>query len=204
VTPIAHNSIIQTTWWQSYQGQQLMNINHYQYRLVGGNPDYRAEMTDLLNQFGAGTPINAMMAACCSTGWTLDYVTAQPVYSTRLKAVTSYPNLAGLKAGGQAPSNVAADIIKETDFATRWGLGMWHQGGLISTDVAGGVLSGAINTALQTLAPLLVQQITLASGAICQPVIWNIRVPTRVSDLGNWTVLGTSRVMRRRTHFLGV
>lgn len=203
-TALTNGSIIQVTWWQTYQGQELLNVQNY--RFAQGTPitDYRSELADLLNLINAAGDISALQVLCCSTGWNQDFVTAQPIYPFRLALVNSNVNAPGVKAGTQAPANVAADITKQSDVAARYGIGTWHQGGLVASDVAGGMVSGGLETLLGNLADKIIEVKTTASGGVYTPVLWGAANPLRVTEITDYELQTQSRVMRRRTVGVGV
>jgi hypothetical protein len=177
---------------------------HYEFTQIGGAADYRAEMTALLASINLAGQINARMIAAASSGWTLTRVSAQPIYPTRLKAVFLDIGTVGAKSGTQAPSNVAATVTKTTDLATRYGVGSWHQGGLIASDVQGGSIAAGLRVELAALGSELSDVVDGTNPGTFVPVIWNLITPVRRTDIQGYIVQDTSRVMRRRTLRLGV
>lgn len=203
-TPLLDGSIIGVTFWTTYQNQQLLNTLHYWFQLPGNAPAFRPELADFLSQIQAAGGIKDKVIAMMHTSAKLQYIGAQVLFPTRLKTVYAEPGAAGLKTGTEAPSNVAAVLTKESDFATRWGVGSWHQGGLTQADVVGGSISTALQVQMSALGAQILLAQTTPSGATYTPIIWSPQFPSRITPILDTYSQDTSRVMRRRTHRLGI
>lgn len=203
-TPLQQNSIIAVTAWQLYQGQLLLNVNHYQFQDLAQAPDYRVEMNALLADLNAVGSLAERMADACHEDWELTRLTAQPVFPVRLASQELAVNRAGAKPGTAAPSNVAGVITKHTDLATRYGIGSWHQGGLRAVDVENGVIANDLDTDLTNIGIQVNAARDGTNPNVFVAVLWNINTPNRVTEITGTSVRDTSRVMRRRTLRVGV
>lgn len=203
-TPIQNNAVILVTYQGRMNNQTILNTQHFQYRLVGGNPDYDAEMDDLLGQLADPGSVLEQILAATHSSFQMVYMMAQPVYPVRLAKVTTTQNAPGIRTGTPLPQNVAAVCTRSGDFGTRWNRGNWHQAGLLTTDASNGTWSLAAMLLLQNIAVELTDPITLTSGAVCQPGLWSPKVPTRFTEVTRAGVQSEVRVMRRRTVGQGI
>lgn len=202
-TPLETGSIVQVVCYQTYNGQLMLNTLHYKYTNTGGAPDYEDACNELLDELFTAGDLRDDILTVLHTSASLDRITAQPVFPTRLTAINRNVNAAGLRGGDAAPQNQAAVISKTSVFATRYGRGSWHQGGLIAADNVAGKISFGLSGVLAQIASDILAERALATLGTMTPVLWSKKVPSRITPVKGTIVQPNLRVMRRRTIGVG-
>lgn len=200
--PLLNGSIVQVIVESQLNRQTMLNILHYRYD-GSTAPDYTVVCADLRDKLIDTDQLVLRMADCCSEETFFRRLYVQPVWTERLAAIVATTSFIGAVAGPALPQNCAGVITKRSDFATRWGVGGIHVGGLPITFGDKGELSAAAFPPFIALGDYCSQPVN-AGGAVWTPVLWNINQPDRVTVWDRFQLQETLRVMRRRTVGVGV
>src|SRR4249920_1167833 len=115
--PMVQHDVIELTCFSSYQGQRILNVFHYEYKLAPPVLDAANDIYALLADFNAKVITNGII------GWqnyvvsdfSFDFQRAQIVYPTRQPYLQQNTPLT---AGTKAPPGVPSDTNLTIDFRT--------------------------------------------------------------------------------------
>lgn len=204
---LVSGDVLLATFRYSQQSQRFLNTIYFRYLDgLGGPDDYGAFANAMVADWGAPGKYIGEFPGLSSTTISLDEVWIQKVASTRLAPIKTTYNLLGLVATSPAPLNSAATLTKTSIFATRWGIGSWHQPGSVVANMANSGnwdtthvdnIASALNTSF-----VGAQTPTGMSGTF-QGILYNPKVPTRKTDILSFNPQYTIRTMHRRTVRVG-
>jgi len=204
---LASGDVLLITLRYSQAGQKLMNTQMVEYLDAdGATDDYSTFANQVITRITDSGHIVDYIQNITSSTFSVDSVTVQKIYPTRLAAVVSTVNLIGGVSGTPTPVNSAITITKRSINATRWGVGSWHQPGLLVTDMAN---SGSWSTTKpQDLAVKLNAEFVgpkTPTGAVGSytGILWSRTSPTRKTPVTSFTEQLTIRTMHRRTVRVG-
>jgi hypothetical protein len=186
-----------------------MNTYHYflDSATVNPVPDGALLAQDFLTQQIAAPPSLFSTHNECTTsdvGYT--FLTAQWIHPLRYGLQFVLPAVTGTLTPPAATQNVGASISREGDLADRHNRGRVQIAGIPAADCNNGLISNAQQILLAAHAFLFKNRIPVTSGGlVCTfaPCIFNRADPAASAPLTQAFVMGTTRVMRRRTVGVG-
>jgi len=207
--PIPNFAIAQVTTWATYENQIVLNVFHYRLERPGGIADGGTEIAALINKFelqvvlpAAGTKWIDWLVA----DYTIDYIRGQVVYPGRFAYVQFNTGDVGLVAQPGCSSNLGVTVSLQSEVAGRGKTGSKHFTGVQATKLAGGVVDAGLAASVRDtmLAAGTSIPCTEAGGGVWNFKIWNPANPEAPSEIVNYYTQPTARVMRRRTHHVGI
>jgi len=206
---ISSNSILETTFVSSYQGQRILNVFHYRWvtstPTVGDGDDIVDAAIAVLH--AAGTGATEAFKDAINEEMTLENVRYQWVFPARWSFVSSTLNVgAGTTIGSAMPSNVGATAQKISEYPGPGGRGSTHMTGAVMESYEGGIWTTGYRTKIGTF--MATMDTSIDTGAVLaasslQPVLMHKADPAiSVRWLGAF-VNNSPRVMRRRTLRVG-
>lgn len=204
--PILTGSIVEVILFQRMQGQQVMNVLHYQVTSASPIPDGKAAL-DALNTNLNSANIQGLFHTLAD--FQVDTVVyeslqLQWISPSRFRAI-HYPPSQGFGNLGEAPAPIATSVVIQTiaDEATRHGRGGVHLAGMPASFNNASELSAAGVTALAAFLDALIMERTV--GALTYtPVIYNRANPAASLPITNGFQRTTLRTMRRRVLGRGI
>ena len=205
---LPNNAVLLYTIRYSQAGQTFLNTAHFKYTdNITGVDDYATYANAILDRFELAANIIADLADLMHPSITIVDHRIQQVHPVRLAPIIHTLGVPGLATGTALPTNTAAVVTKRSEFATRWGIGSWHQPGLPSSALtSAGVMATTWldDLELALAGPLTVAFVPTAMNGEVNGVLWNITTPLRFTDVNSIQAQSTPRVMRRRTVGLGI
>jgi hypothetical protein len=208
-TPLPPHSIIQVRVNGLLFGQKTINTFHYKWNeAILEAPDYRSELTDFDAVFQAANKVYSRMLDCMGASVFVQNISYQPVFPSRLAAVTIGTTLTnGTAAGDDLPVNTCSVILRRADEASRRAVGTLHVPGLTSAmlsaltnDFAAGHL-----LKLDLLGQAMLESIPSGFDfSQYDPVLFSVDDPENPLFITQTASEGSPRVMRRRTKGIGI
>lgn len=207
---IEPSSIVEVTFWFTYQSSICMNVFHY----VTNNTIVKTNGVAIVTEIGdyakqqiwnsiiPGTYLKNITSPNC----TLNFVRAQKVAGDRKWYIDEIVNEAGTYSIGQdLPSDVQWCLSLQATRVGRGRTGSKHFTGMMSGMYANAYLAATFISLAQLVAVKVQQDLNPPSlGASCTPIIWNSKHPTTFSYIHGAVVQNQVRVMRRRQVGLGI
>lgn len=205
--PLAPQSLILLTLRYRQVNQVMLTTLMTRWSGVVQAPDY----TTVLDDLGTIQVLPANLAgrteALIVASATLESLTLQPVNPIRLAPRVFPVNRPGQQDGEPLPTNVALTCMKTSDFATRYGRGSVHLPAMANDNlVDAGRWQGAFLNDVQNWCNFILAGMggSLPGTALLFPVLWNPRVPARVTGVTGMRPMTTPRTMYRRTVGVGI
>lgn len=206
---IAVDNILSLNLDALHDGGQLLLTTHWKVHAISpsssvDSTDLWTEWASLMNAVGG---LGDVYAATTSEAVTDIKYVFQLIHPIRyVKTVVPSDHPVGEVALPAMPPNVAHVIVLRADAAGPHNVGTKHIGGVPSTFTEGGLLTTAGLDALLILAVPLKNELAITVGAntvTLRPVIYNRAAPATSVEVTNAAIGSATRVMRRRTKFLG-
>jgi hypothetical protein len=204
---LTNGSIVLVTIMQSQQSNVIMNTLHYQYSTQAAPILYTGPCGELAAAINtAQTGIVDLMRSLQSNSLVHFATWVQPVWPNRYTKVVLPYNKPGLTADTPIGMNSAMTITKTSAVAKRYGRGSFHLGGLTVGLLAnagsfnndalegGDLLGSALTANVSTVAPI----------GLFSPIVWNFKVPQRITPIDGKIIQNSVRVERRRTLGVGI
>jgi len=189
---MAVGDILQATVVQSLQGQQILNVLHYQVKTVGTGT------AEILLAQDLGERLAPAMKSLMSQDWAYVSTIGQKVFPRP----PSFPYIDSTDAGigsipsGALPAQNTLNLTKTTQFAgTKW-RGRVCLSGLAEASSTGGEWENTALTAAAPIAAALTSDIT-TGGWVLTPVLWH-REDGTATPLTGIIARKTIRAQRRR------
>lgn len=204
---LQNNDLLQYTVRYRCAEQVMMNTAYYLYTdSLAGNDDYIVTANAWLTAKEVAGGFIEDLKDLLNTQTTIIDHRVQLISPTRLVPVISTLNALGESVGTSMPTNVAATFTRRTNFATRKGIGSWHQPAQTVTDLLNP--GRFTDTYLNALYSLLNEHIqgTFSPGAsfgTLKNVLWSRATPLSFLEIRSYDIQATPRVMRRRTVGVG-
>lgn len=202
-----NGSVVLVSLMSSQQNNIVMNTLHYQYTTQGAPVQYTDPCLQLAQAMQTvNTGVVDRMRDLQSSSLFHYAVWVQPVYTTRYTKVALEFGSPGRLDAPPLPMNTAMTITKTSAIAKRYGRGSLHVGGLTTLHQAnpgswnqvgldlGNLLASAITANVATVAPV----------GVFTPILWNSKVPQRITLVDGALTQTSIRVERRRTLGLGI
>jgi len=199
-------SIIQATIKYVCNSQVCLNVLHYEVQNVSSHDSAQDEQLAFLSRFNAVSDVIAKLKDCLSQEATIVEAWAQFIRPTRYaKSVLELDAIGGVVSDCHA-QNLAATIVKRTEFGGDWAHGSLHLGGVPNNGYSGGLLEPAYKDLVEVLAAQLLEDVASPTGGgIYAPVLLHPPAAHGGSTLLSGSeVMDELRVMRRRTVGLGI
>lgn len=197
------------TVWYKLAEQQLMNTQMLSYNTdIGGPDDYQVFASSYCNEAVSLGGLVDLLSSQCTNQVTWQKVSMQMVYPQRYAAQEAGTGPLTPISGPTAPVNSALVVQKRSLIAKRYGVGSWHQAGLPASKLttSGGDWDGGLMVSIQTALSSWFDPAHIPPGMMgnVDPILWNIKQPTRTTFITSWVAKPTVRTMHRRTKFLGI
>lgn len=203
-------AIVQYTLRGSIAAQTTLNSLHYVYEgetLADASTAFQTALTAIRGSF-----ITALdkLQDLVTTGFTFVDHRFQIIWATRYTPAVQTLGFTGDLAVETSAPNTAFVATKRSDFATRWGIGSWHQAGLSrpQQEASGRWNQDYVNVLGGLFDDWFTQAVAIDPGAgavgSMTPILWGKAVPSRISVIRSASGESTIRVMRRRTVGLGI
>jgi len=205
---ISNDKLLFTMW--SLQGdQQILNTHILNYvEGLAGPEDYQLYAAAYLADCVALGGLPDTLAPYLSDQYTIQRVSLQKVYPTRLAAIFDTAASGGQVSEVAAPVNSSLTVTKRTISATRYGIGSWHQAGVpISKIMAGGATwvnttVAGIELALDNW--FLPSRVPTGKSGQVEAILWNRSTPLRITHVYGYEGQTSIRTMHRRTKGVGI
>lgn len=191
-----------------YQGQIILNVFHY--NNVSGAPYVNgdAELSNLITKFHDRVwdpPIIDGIRDFMSTGYMLQYITAQQVHPARQYYNYIPYNEAGLVAGDGVPSDTNLTVSFRTARALRGSTGNKKFTGMALTTLNGNAWTNAIIASFDSLqGQFMAALFDVALAPSWNPTVWSPQRPLDRTTLVGTIARDQVRVLRRRQLRLGI
>jgi len=198
------DSIIQAVIVGELYGQQTLNVLHYFQE--DGDADFRDPLSALLDDWDAADGLLKKVCLATSEEFFIRTIMAQVVYPSRLVAVrrTTHDHNQGEILNPALPPNVAAVITKKTDFAGRDQVGGFHLAGCPQEGQEEAEWTDGQRELLVAVGNKIIESINLGGfGNPAKPILWDPGTPTVRSEVTDFDLQRTIRIMRRRTKGVG-
>lgn len=214
---IQPGTIAEVIYRYTVNNQICMSVLHYVYTNGATVADNITATSGLLAKIDnpLTNQLAIRLAACQASNVSYLDVSAQVIWPTRYLKFKSAFALTGTGLAFNTAQNLAAVITKQTQFASRSGVGSLHIGGLSPTDYSAGLVDPGLKTRMDFLGTEMLADINDAvNGIVWHPCLAN-KTPIVGTDPVKFEVSGSTllytfvvqpelRVMRRRTVGLGI
>ena len=203
---ISNNDVLEVVVGQTYVGQRLLNVLHWQLTGAGSVVDGPAELTRLKGVLTVGiNSLTDLLGACQVDSLQHAFIRLQVVAPIRRRYQQWALTSAGTVASGGLPPNVSMVLTKQTDRVGRGRAGRVSVGGVPQSFIASGALTPGAITAMTNLGNVVDDEFVINAG----PMTWKPCVLSGDDNPSQPKVLGcvaqlTSRVVRRRTVGQGI
>lgn len=195
---IPANSLIQVVYCYNVDNQACFNT--WLYELQQAVPDWYGGTGELLLENWQDVFLDNLKA-CQSTNVTLQFMSIQPVYQARYRAITiDLTTQHGSQSSVNLPSVATVNVSRFANEARRFGMGRIFLGGCGTAMVTGSVVNATGYAALNPLAANMSEVISASTGPVyMNPVLCNYRkTPANRWPVTSAKVQNVIRVQRRR------
>lgn len=191
-------SLIQCTYCYNVDNQACFNT--WLYELQQAVPDWYSGAGESLLEGWQDANLDRILA-CQSTNVNCQYVSIQPVYQARYRAITiDLTTTHGDQSAVNLPSVATINISRFANEAKRFGMGRIFLGGCGTNMVTGSVVNATGYAVLNPVAERMYLPITSSIGPVTMnPVLCNYRkTPANRWPITSAKVQNVIRVQRRR------
>jgi len=204
---IANNDVVAVTFFQTYQGMTILNVQHYIAALSSPITDGNAAIEDLLSEVrdkffdgGAAVVWDALMV----DSWHLDYIQAQVIYPNRRYYNFISPDLPGQITELGVPANVAAVASFPSNIAERGRTGSKHFTGMPLSKLDANYWDPTYLVDMDSMVQKFIDDIPALGGGNWEPILWSPTTPNDTSWPVGALMRNTVRIMRRWTLGVGI
>jgi hypothetical protein len=189
-------------------GQLIISTFKYKITAIPGSPPtFDVGANAFYTKLNSGGNLVQLFTSCCPPQYTLNKVNIQLVFPYPKYQTLQYANGdVGTFTQDAHTANLAAVITRRGILASRTNIGSLHiPYANEDPGMSGGLVSGAMTTAMNTLSAFMITHITDSLNIVWEPTLAKA-VPISTSDLHQITQAtpqATVRVMRRRTVGVG-
>lgn len=206
--PVANDDVAQVTVFATYQSSKILNVFHYKAVTAAPVATGNAEVNRLCTQFIDKVIQPAAGVKWIDTvvqGYVFDYVQGQIVAPTRRYYTFEELTAPGGIIDDGCPSNIGATVSYQSATVGRGRSGSKHYTGFPNLDLGNGQVGAGVKDSLNAITANTLLTLTgLDPGLTWEPIIFNFAKPLDRNGIASTYVHPETRVMRRRTLYVGI
>lgn len=199
------NSTLQISIVGTLFGQRILTVLRGYVSVIDEATTIVEDLTaisDFVGDTAVGTFLNKLLA-CQTEDYTCSEVRAQVTYPTRSIYVAKTVDETGTAEGTCDTGNIAAVLTKRSYLAGRKGIGAIHIAGIVTSDVAAGIVTGDLRTKMRLAGEVMYGTQVIPGSTLRFLYCTASGASAPNSPIYNVVAQDTARVMRRRTVRVG-